>query len=326
MKTRSFPFLVILFTSAFFGAVAFICVAILISLLFLYTERDTKKSLIVMTSAFLPLVWYPLIIVPLGLAVVVMNDDNFSRVFSFAAAIFVVFILFPVLNLLLYTSPSEIYDVGLINAITVSFVSATISTLIALFLALPLGYVLARWNFEGKRFIESIIDIPIVIPHTVAGIVLLLVFGTSGIIGAPLSQIGIKFYYALPGIVIAMLFVSSPFLINQIREGIEKIDPRYEYTAMNLGASRFRAFWDVVLPLIKRNILAGSVNAWARAVSEFGAVMMIAFYPMIAPTYIYFLYTNYGLKEALPATAFLLLLTLGIFGILRYMAGRDKND
>jgi molybdate/tungstate transport system permease protein len=204
-------------------------------------------------------------------------------------------------------------------------VAATSATLIGIFLALPLSYILARREFPGKGFVEGAVDLPIVIPHTVAGIVLLLVFGSSGIIGAPLEDIGIRFYYALPGIILAMLFVSVPFMINQLREGIEKVDERYELVAMSLGASRTRAFLTVTLPLIKRNILAGSINSWARAMSEFGAVIMIAFYPMIAPTYIYFLFTNYGLNAALPATSFILLVTLLIFIVLRAIFGRYRD-
>jgi len=255
-----------------------------------------------------------------------MEKDNFYRVFYTLASLFVVFIIFPILNLLLYASPDALYDSSLLNAILVSFVAATSATLISIVFSLPLGYILARKDFWGKGFIESVIDLPIVIPHTVAGIILLLVFGSSGIWGAPLEEIGIRFYYAMPGIIVAMLFVSAPFLINQVREGVAKVDERYEYTAMSLGAGRFRAFWDVVLPQIKGNVLSGAVNTWARAVSEFGAVMMIAFYPMIAPTYIYFLYTNFGLKAALPATAFLLLLTLAIFTVMRYISRRMGND
>ncbi|ADD09211.1 ABC transporter permease [Candidatus Aciduliprofundum boonei] len=324
MRSYVFPALIILLTAVFFGSYAFVTVSIAIFVLIFLKDRN-KKYLIFLFLAFMAFIHPLLGIVPIIYLLLIMERDNFYRIAYILGSLFLVFIIFPILNLLLYFSPQSIYDKSLINAITVSFVAATSSTVIGLIFALPIGYVLARRNFIGKSIVESIIDLPIVVPHTVAGIILLLVFGTSGIWGAPLEEIGIRFYYAMPGIIVAMLFVSAPFLINQVREGIKKIDERYEYTAMSLGAGRFRTFMEIILPQIKGNILTGSVNSWARAISEFGAVMMIAFYPMVAPTYIYFLYTNYGLKAALPATAFLLLITLVVFIFLKIIAERMKN-
>ncbi len=321
----AFPFLILLLIAFFFGPYVFVPITILIFFIIFFQWRERKLIMVPLLSllAFI----HPLLaLVSIIVLLLLLEKDNFNRVFYTLGSLFVVFIVFPILNLLLYTSPDAIYDASLLNAIIVSFVAATSATLIALIFALPLGYILARRNFAGKGLVESIIDLPIVIPHTVAGIVLLLVFGSNGIWGAPLEEIGIRFYYALPGIIVAMLFVSAPFFINQVREGVAKVDERYEYTAMSLGAGRFRTFWDIIIPQIKGNILSGAVNTWARAVSEFGAVMMIAFYPMIAPTYIYFLYTNYGLQAALPATAFLLLLTLLIFILMRYFSRRVGND
>ncbi len=320
----TFPLLILLLTTMFFGSLSFAIVASITFAFLLYTGRDRR---LVVFALLIPVAFLnPVLAILPILSLLIMEEDNFNRAFYFLGALFLVFVMFPILNLLLYASPSALQDSALMNAILVSVVGATIATTIALIFALPLGYVLARRDFPGKGFVESIIDLPIVVPHTVAGIILLLVFGSTGIWGAPLEEIGIKFYYAMPGIVVAMLFVSAPFLINQVREGVAKVDERYEYTAMSLGAGKFRAFWDVVLPQIRGNILSGAVNTWARAVSEFGAVMMIAFYPMIAPTYIYFLYANYGLKAALPATSLLLLLTLAIFIAMRYLSRRFSND
>ncbi len=325
MKNPTFPSLILLLTAMFLGPYVFTASSIVIFLILFLQSRD-KRLLIFPFLASLSFLHPLLSLIPIFLLLILMEEDNFHRLFYALGAAFLVFIVFPILNLLLYVSPEAIHDSALWNAIVVSFVAATSATLIALIFALPLGYVLARRDFAGKGLVESIIDLPIVIPHTVAGIILLLVFGSSGIWGAPLEEIGLRFYYAMPGIIVAMLFVSAPFLINQVKEGVSKVDERYEYTAMSLGASRFRAFWDVVVPQIKGNIMSGAVNTWARAISEFGAVMMIAFYPMIAPTYIYFLYTNFGLHAALPATALLLLITLGIFTLMRYISGRFRND
>ena len=324
MKNYAFPLLIILLTAMFFGSIPFLAVLFLSTFLLILKSRDWRY-IIAIALGFLCIINPLLGLVSILALILFLEQDNFYRAAYLAGSFFIVFILFPILNLLLYFSPSSIYDSSLINSIMVSFVASTASTLIALVFALPLGYILARKKFPGKSVVESIIDLPIVIPHTVAGIILLLVFGLSGIWGAPLEELGVRFYYAMPGIIVAMLFVSAPFLINQVKEGVKKIDERYEFIAMNLGASRARAFMDVIIPQIKGNIMTGAVNTWARAISEFGAVMMIAFYPMVAPTYIYFLYTNYGLSRALPATAFLLLLTLEVFLGMRFASERMKN-
>ncbi len=316
-------YLIFLLVMIPFGAVPFIISAVAATALAYFELRDFK-ILLTIPAAFLVFISLAMGIAAICILILFSDEDNFTRIMTFIAALTVVFILFPIVYVFIeappWGFPSQLY-----MTLATSIVSASIATGIGILLALPLGYILARKSFNAKGLVEGIVDLPIVVPHTVAGIILLLVFGTSGIIGAPLSQIGIRFYYAIPGIIIAMLFVSVPFLINQIREGIEKVDYRYELVAMNLGASKTMAFFTVVLPQIKRNIMSGSINAWARAMSEFGAVIMLAFYPMIAPTYIYFLFTNYGLKATLPATSFILAVTLIIFTSLRLLFGRVSN-
>jgi len=237
----------------------------------------------------------------------------------------VFFIIAPIMNLFVNANIAESFqDSTLIKAIFTGLVASFIATVIAIFLALPISYVLARHRFPGKEIIEAIIDLPVIIPHIVAGIMLLLIYGPSGSIGKPLENAGIIFYYALPGTVIAMLFVSFPIVASGIREGIRKVDFRQELVAMSLGASRTKAIFTITIPQIKRVILSTSLLAWARGMSEFGAIIIIAYYPMVASTYIYYLYTQYGLSRALPATALLLIITLSVFIVVRLL-GREKD-
>ncbi len=214
---------------------------------------------------------------------------------------------------------------ALMEAIMLSMEAALLATMLSLLVALPLGYFLARTKFPGKQLVEAIIDLPIVVPHVVAGIALLMVFGRHGIIGAPLDEMGLRMTDAMGGIVVAMMFVSSPFLINHAREGFENVDPRLEYVAMGLGASRARALFTVSIPMSKRGIFVGATMCWARAISEFGAVIMIAYFPMIAPTYIYSEYLQYGLDRSAPAAALMLLIIMVIFLALRATFGRWKR-
>lgn len=208
---------------------------------------------------------------------------------------------------------------AIISSISLSLYAGFLATLVALFLGAPAGYILARFDFPGKRLVESIIDVPVVVPHTVAGIALLTVFGSRGLIGGPLNDY-IQFRDALPGIVVAMLFVSLPYLANSAREGFKSVDPRLENAARSLGAPLWKAFFLVTLPLSARHLLIGSIMTWARAISEFGAVVMIAYYPMIGPTIIYDRFLSYGLSASRPIAVLLILVTLSIFIIIRVLS------
>jgi len=161
------------------------------------------------------------------------------------------------------------------------------------------------------------VDLPIVIPHTVAGIMLLLLFSRYGPVGAAAEDLGISFYQTFLGTLVAMLFISAPFIVNQIREGIEKVPVRQEMVARSLGAPPWAAFRDVILPQVKRSILAGAVMAWARAMSEFGAVVMIAYYPQVVSTYIYGLFNSYGLERSASATSLLAVISLMVIALAR---------
>ena len=220
---------------------------------------------------------------------------------------------------------------GLFGAITDSSVLASIwltiyasllATLIAVVSGTPLAYILARKEFPAKRLVESLVDLPLIVPHTVAGIALLMVFGSHGLIGQ-FSPVG--FVDALPGIVVAMLFVSSPFFINSAREGFQSVDPRLEWVARTLGADPWTAFLRVSLPLASRHILVGAIMSWARGISEFGAVIVIAYYPMIAPTLIWDRFLTTGLKASAPISVLLILICMTIFVSLRILSRGDQS-
>ena len=206
-----------------------------------------------------------------------------------------------------------------LKSIFLSLYAGFLATMISLLLGVPTAYILARKNFTGKRFVESMLDVPVVIPHTVAGIALLTVFGANGLIGAPLEPY-IQFRDAMPGIVVAMLFVSAPYLTNSAREGFKSVDPKLENAARSLGAPLWKAFAFVTLPLASRHLLIGSIMCWARAISEFGAVVMIAYYPMIGPTLIYDRYLSQGLSASRPIAVLLILVTLTIFIAVRILS------
>jgi len=150
---------------------------------------------------------------------------------------------------------------------------------------------------------------PIVVPHTAAGIALLTVLSPGGFIGDTAGKIGIEFVDAMPGIIAAMLFLAAPFTVNAARSAFESINPRLENVSRSLGATAGQTFFRISLPLAIGQIVSGAIMCWARAVSEFGAVLVIAYYPRVGPVLMYDRFTSYGLTRARPVAVVLVLIS-----------------
>lgn len=250
--------------------------------------------------------------------------------FAAAGSLLVLFLILPILNLLLTTDPSRIVamarDKEVDAAIGITLSTAMIATMLALAAGVPLGYVLAREQFPGKPIVEGIIDMPVVVPHTIAGIALLFIFGRGGVLGAPIhTYFGILLTDTFWGIVLAMLFVSIPFVVNLSRDGFMSVDPRMEYVARSLGASPISAFLRVTIPLTWRSLLSGAIMAWARAISEFGSIAVIAYYPKTINTLLFEWYNFFGYTYTKPLAALLLIVALAIFIILRTVARTKRT-
>ncbi len=249
--------------------------------------------------------------------------DYTTIFFAVMGSFLFLFILIPILNLMISADPGSILtnlqNREVMSAIFISAYSALAATILALLFGVPLAYILARHDFHGKGFVEAVIDVPIVIPHTVSGIALLLVFTSTGVIGAPLGKLGLVFTDAIPGIIIAMLFASGSFVVNSAREGFENVDPRMEKVARTLGSGSLRTFGVITLPLALRSIVVGSIMCWARAISEFGAIIIIAYFPITAPVLIYRRFVDFGLSEATPVAVILISLCLLLFLVVRLL-------
>ncbi len=245
-------------------------------------------------------------------------------------SLLVLFIAWPLLRTVTASNPvflwQALLDEEVRRSILLTFYSSLIATALAFVCGVPLAYLLARVDFPGKRLVEGIIDVPIVVPHSAAGIALLMVFGRRTILGQMFGLFGLKFVSAMPGIVIVMLFVSLSFLVNASREGFEAVDPRLERVARTLGASPWGAFWRVSFPLAWRSILSGMILMWARGLSEFGAVVIIAYHPMVAPVLLYERFESFGLSYARPVATLMILICLATFVALRLTAGRKRGQ
>jgi molybdate/tungstate transport system permease protein len=199
------------------------------------------------------------------------------------------------------------------------------ATLIFAVMAIPLAYVLARKEFPFKSFINGLVDVPIIIPHSAAGIAVLGIISRDSFLGQTADALGFKFVGSSAGIILAMAFVSIPFLINAARDGFCAVPERYEKTALTLGASQLRVFFTISLPLAWRSILSGFIMMWARGMSEFGAVIIIAYNPQTAPIMIFERFSAFGLKYSVPAAAIFVAVSLLVFVLLRFV-NRLKSD
>lgn len=257
------------------------------------------------------------------------NPLSFTFFFlGFLIIIFVLGTLFKMLYEQLIINP-EIFihtlkDSYVLQSIGLTLYSSLLATILAVMLGIPLAYALARHEFYGKNFIEAVIDIPVIIPHTVAGIALFSFLMKKGVVGSFFERLGIVFQDSLWGIVVAMFFVSYPFFINAAKEGFKSINPNLERVARTLGATQWKSFYTIALPLATPHLLSGAIMSWARGISEFGAVIIIAYYPMIASTLILYRFNTHGLAGSQPIAVLLILICFITFIALRLVSKKKR--
>lgn len=259
----------------------------------------------------------------------------FTLIFSVVGSFLLIFTILTIFNMLfrqLVLDPTSLFETAkdptVIKSISLTLYASFLATLISVVFGTPLAYVLARHHFRGKYFIESLIDVPVVIPHSVAGIALYALLIRKGALGTAFANLGIVFEDSLWGIVVAMLFVSAPLYVNSAREGFQSVNPHLERVARTLGASQWETFYQISLPLAIRHIFSGAVMSWARGISEFGAVIILAFYPMVAPVLIYYRFTTHGLRGSQPIAVVLIIFCFVIFMTLRIITkywGKEKR-
>jgi molybdate transport system permease protein len=196
-------------------------------------------------------------------------------------ALLVLFIVLPLVALLWRASADPAFWPSLtkplvLDALWVTLLTTAATLGLSLALGTPLAYVLARRDFPGKRLIETLTDLPLVLPPVTAGVALLMAFGRRGVLGPTLQLLGVELPFTMAAVVLAQLFVSGPFYIRGAKLGFAAVDPDLEEAAAIDGASAWACFWYVSLPLALPGIVGGAVLCLARAVSEFGATLMFA--------------------------------------------------
>lgn len=213
------------------------------------------------------------------------------------------------------------------DAMTLSLLTTAVAMLIVVSTGLPLAFFLARRPFPGSRAIDTLVDLPIVLPPAVAGIALLVAFGRNGLVGRWLATMGVTLGFTTTAVILAQVFVAAPFFVRAAKSGFQRVDRDLEEAAADLGASPLRTLRTVTFPMALPSLMAGAVLAWARALGEFGATIMFAGnFPGVTQTMPLAIYARFGagdLTSALLLSLVLLLASVIILFGLRLIAGRS---
>ena len=208
-----------------------------------------------------------------------------------------------------------------LDALLLSLGTTSVSLVLTVSFGLPLAWVLARRSFPGKGWLEAIIDLPIVLPPSVAGLALLIVFGRRGILAGPLDAFGIAIPFTTVAVILAQTFVSAPFFIRSARTGIAAVERDLEDAARVDGASERQLFRAITVPLASAALAAGLVMTWARSLGEFGATIMfagnIAERTQTLPLVVYGEFQSGSLDASIAAAAILVLAAFGVLVAVR---------
>nr|WP_245742084.1 ABC transporter permease [Natrinema salaciae] len=211
------------------------------------------------------------------------------------------------------------------DAIATSLVTAPVSTAVATVFGVPLAYVLSRASFRGKRLVEALVLLPLVVPPIVGGVMLLTVVGRYTPIGAAAAALGVPLTDSRAGVVLAQTFVAAPFLVVTARAGFDGVDPRLEEAARTMGYGRLRTVRLVSLPLARNAIAAGIVLTFVRAIGEFGATMMVAYAPRTMPTQIRVSFIARGIDAIVPIALALLAVAVIVVVVVQLLVGTPRR-
>jgi molybdate transport system permease protein len=209
-----------------------------------------------------------------------LNDGHLNWIFILPSAILLALFALPLFALFVRSINEGFFNFAFseqaFKALRLSLTTSTVTTLVTILFGTPFAYTLARWKFRLKSWIELFIDLPIVLPPSVAGLVLLIAFGRRGMFGSALSALGISLPFTTAAVVLAQTFVAAPLYVRSARVGFAAIDKQLEEAAHVEGANQWQLFYEVMFPLAGRALLSGAILTWTRALGEFGATILFA--------------------------------------------------
>jgi molybdate transport system permease protein len=221
-----------------------------------------------------------------------------------------------------FTTPGHLWDAlksrEIRYSIKLSLISCTITAILSVWVAVPLGYLMSRYQFRGKVLLDVLLDIPIVLPPLVIGLCLLILFATPP--GRGVQKL-VPITYEVPSVIIAQFAVAAAFAVRTMRVTFDQISPRQERVALTLGCSRSQAFWLVVLPQARRGIVTAATVAWARALGEFGPVLIFSgatrLHTEVLPTSVFLELSIGHLEGAVAVSVLMVVVALVVLLIVR---------
>jgi molybdate transport system permease protein len=254
-----------------------------------------------------------------------------ERLFFLPLILMTLFLAGAPLALLFHLSPEEVFravsSAETLFALRLTLTTSFLAVSVSLLMGLPAAYLLARRKFAGKAVIETLLDLPLVMTPLIAGVGLLFLFGDQWL-GPALTRLGMELIFTPWGAVAAQTFIAAPILTRSCKAAFEAVDPRYESAGQTLGLSPFRVFCMITLPLARPGILSGTILAWARALGEFGATLMIAgatrFKTATLPISVYLNISTGELGLALACSYLLLFAGLLLLMALKWL-GQGRN-
>jgi molybdate transport system permease protein len=240
------------------------------------------------------------------------------------------YLALPVAALFFRTTPelffSSLSDADVQSALRLSLITSVISLGIVILVGTPFAYIHCRNTYPGKMIVDTLIDLPLVLPPAVAGVALLVLYGRVGLIGRYLNIFGITLAFTTVAVIMAQIFVASPFYLRQAKSLFEQLDPAYEQTARTLGASAFRIFITITIPLTASGLVSGAVMTFGRALGEFGATIMFAGnLPGVTQTMPLAVYVGMegNFNIGLTISILLVLISFAIMIAVRFLASRE---
>jgi molybdate transport system permease protein len=228
-----------------------------------------------------------------------------------------------------YTTPGHLLSAlatpEIVYALKLSLLSCTLATIFSLWVAVPIGYVMSRYEFRLKSVVDAVLDIPIVLPPLVIGLSLLILFQTPP---GRWIESHVEVTYAVPSVVLAQFMVACAFAVRTLRATFDQIHPRQEQVALTLGCSRAQTFWSVVLPEARGGIITAATVAWARSLGEFGPILVFSgatrMRTEVLPTSVYLELTTGNLEAAVAVSLLMVALAVLVLVVVR-VSGAEKS-
>ncbi|MDE0738352.1 MAG: ABC transporter permease [Planctomycetota bacterium] len=262
------------------------------------------------------------------------GDRGFLAALILIGSFYVLMLLGMLAADLTWTSPGDFIKAlsseEIQYSIRLSLMSCTVAAILSVWVAVPIGYLMSRFNFFGKGFIDAILDIPIVLPPLVVGLSLLILFSTAAgdwVEDLFESVFGTRITYQIPSVVLAQFMVACAFAVRTMRTTFDQISVRQEDVALTLGCSRFQAFWRVTLPEARNGLITALTLAWARSLGEFGPILVFSgatrMKTEVLPTTVHLELTTGSLEAAVAVSILMVVCAVGVLFAIRHY-GSDR--